>query len=62
MRTDAVRARPGDLVPTVPPGLTSDQTLVEQIHAGSERAFEAFFDRHHRPVLAFCRHMLGSSH
>jgi RNA polymerase sigma factor (sigma-70 family) len=40
--------------------LASDERLVEQVRAGSERAFEAIFDRHHRPVLAFCVHMLGT--
>jgi RNA polymerase sigma factor (sigma-70 family) len=40
--------------------LASDERLVALVRAGSERAFEALFDRHHRPVLAFCRHMLGS--
>jgi RNA polymerase sigma factor (sigma-70 family) len=37
-----------------------DQRLVEAVNAGSERAFEALFDRHHPHVLAFCRQMLGS--
>ena len=60
MRTDAALGRTGDLVPTAVLRLASDQRLVEQVHAGSERAFEALFDRYHRPVLAFCRHMLGS--
>ena len=27
---------------------------------GDERAFEALYDRHHRALLGFCRHMLGS--
>ena len=27
---------------------------------GSDAAFEAIFERHHRAVLALCRHMLGS--
>jgi RNA polymerase sigma factor (sigma-70 family) len=40
--------------------LASDERLVEHIRAGSEAAFEALFDRHHRGVLGFCRHMLGS--
>src|SRR4051794_33097960 len=40
--------------------LASDERLVEHIRAGSETAFEALFDRHHRGVLGFCRHMLGS--
>lgn len=50
-----------DLVPVTPLRLASDDRLVESVRAGSERAFEALFDRHHRPVLAFCRHMLGST-
>jgi len=40
--------------------LASDQRLVEQVRGGSERAFEVLFDRYHRPVFAFCRHLLGS--
>jgi RNA polymerase sigma factor (sigma-70 family) len=40
--------------------LASDERLVEQVRAGSERAFEAIVDRHGRPLLAFCRRMLGS--
>jgi len=38
----------------------SDERLVEHARAGSLTAFEVLFDRHRRPVLAFCRHMLGS--
>jgi RNA polymerase sigma factor (sigma-70 family) len=59
MRTNAVLTRRGDFVPAVL-RLASDQRLAEQVHAGSERAFEALFDRHHEPVLIFCGHMLGS--
>src|SRR3954470_13008093 len=40
--------------------LASDERLVERVRSGSEAAFEAIFDRHHRGILAFCRHMLGS--
>src|SRR4051794_29224598 len=40
--------------------LASDERLVEMLRGGSEPAFEALFDRHHRGVLGFCRHMLGS--
>ena len=36
--------------------------MVEQVQAGSARAFEEIYDRHHRGILAFCRHMLGSRH
>jgi RNA polymerase sigma factor (sigma-70 family) len=34
--------------------------LVEGVRGGSEAAFEALFDRYHRGVLGFCRHILGS--
>jgi RNA polymerase sigma factor (sigma-70 family) len=40
--------------------LASDERLVDMLRGGSEAAFEALFDRHHRGVLGFCRHMLGS--
>ena len=29
---------------------------------GDEGAFEAIYERHHAPLLSFCRHMLGSLH
>lgn len=41
--------------------VASDERLVAQVRAGSERAFEAIFERHRRGVLAFCRDMLGST-
>jgi RNA polymerase sigma factor (sigma-70 family) len=37
-----------------------DDWLVARIRAGDQRAFEAVYDRHHRRLLAFCRHMLGN--
>jgi RNA polymerase sigma factor (sigma-70 family) len=40
--------------------LARDVRLVEQIRRGNEAAFEVAFERHGPPVLAFCRHMLGS--
>jgi RNA polymerase sigma factor (sigma-70 family) len=39
----------------------SDERLVEQIRRGNEDAFEVVYDRHHRGILAFCRHMLSSA-
>jgi len=39
----------------------SDEHLVDRVRAGSAPAFETLFDRHHRPLLAFCHHMLGSA-
>jgi RNA polymerase sigma factor (sigma-70 family) len=61
MRTDVVAADRRDLLlPAAVLRLASDQRLVEQVHAGSEQAFEVLFERHCRPVLAYCRHLLGS--
>ena len=37
-----------------------DDRLVDQLRRGHEAAFEVIYDRHHRGVLSFCRHMLGS--
>jgi RNA polymerase sigma factor (sigma-70 family) len=41
--------------------VASDEHLVARVRAGSAAAFEALFDRHQRSLLAFCRHMLGST-
>ena len=38
----------------------SDDSLVAQVRAGNDAAFEAIFNRYARGVLAFCVHMLGS--
>jgi RNA polymerase sigma factor (sigma-70 family) len=37
-----------------------DERLVEQIRRGNDVAFEVAYERHHRGILSFCRHMLGS--
>src|SRR5829696_2926601 len=37
-----------------------DDRLVEQVRRGNDAAFEAIFDRYHRGILAFARHMLSS--
>jgi RNA polymerase sigma factor (sigma-70 family) len=39
---------------------TSDEALVARVRAGDDAAFEGIYDRYHRGLLAFCRHMLGS--
>src|SRR3954468_21589870 len=39
---------------------TRDDELVRLVRCGDESAFEAIYDRHHRGILAFCRHMLGN--
>jgi RNA polymerase sigma factor (sigma-70 family) len=60
MRRDDTSVRRRVLLPAGLLRLAPDTHLVEQVQAGSQRAFEVIFDRHHRSVLAFCRHMLGS--
>ena len=40
--------------------LLTDARLAELAAAGDERAFEVVYDRHHRALLGFCRHMVGS--
>ncbi len=37
-----------------------DERLVALVREGKGAAFEAAYDRHHRAILSFCRHMLGS--
>ena len=57
---DLDRGRHRRFIPSRLLRLASDERLVELLRGGSEAAFEALFDRHHRGVLGFCRHMLGS--
>jgi RNA polymerase sigma factor (sigma-70 family) len=40
--------------------VASDARLVAWIREGHAAAFEALYDRHHRAILSFCQHMLGS--
>jgi RNA polymerase sigma factor (sigma-70 family) len=40
--------------------VASDAHLVALVREGKAAAFEAIYDRHHRAILSFCRHMLGS--
>jgi RNA polymerase sigma factor (sigma-70 family) len=39
--------------------LASDERLVALVRAGNKAAFETLYDRHHRALLSFCRHMLA---
>jgi len=52
---EPARSRPGRLLRTL-----SDERLVARIRSGDEAAFEVVYDRYHRDLLSFCRHMLGS--
>jgi RNA polymerase sigma factor (sigma-70 family) len=60
MEAHAVPRPHAGLVPQRLLRLADDDRLVALVRAGNERAFEAIYDRHHRPILSFCRHMLGS--
>jgi RNA polymerase sigma factor (sigma-70 family) len=40
--------------------MLGDERLVEQIRRGNQAAFEVAFERHHRGILSFARHMLGN--
>jgi RNA polymerase sigma factor (sigma-70 family) len=40
--------------------VAGDDKLVTLVRAGRADAFEAIYDRYHRQILSFCRHMLGS--
>jgi RNA polymerase sigma factor (sigma-70 family) len=39
-----------------------DDRLVARVRAGDQQAFERIVDRYERPLLSFCRHMLGRAH
>ena len=41
-------------------GRLDDRRLAELAAEGDERAFAVLYDRHHRALLGFCRHMLRS--
>ncbi|MGH2804649.1 MAG: RNA polymerase sigma factor, partial [Thermoleophilaceae bacterium] len=41
-------------------GRAGDRRLAALAAGGDEAAFEAIFERHHRGLLSFCRHLLGS--
>src|SRR4051794_2971082 len=40
--------------------LLDDDRLAGEVGKGNETAFEVLYDRHHRGLLSFCRHLLGS--
>ena len=41
-------------------GKLDDERLATLVARGDESAFAALYDRHHAPLLAFCRHMVGN--
>ena len=43
-------------------GLLGDERLAEHVRRGSHAAFEALYERHHRGIFAFCRHLVRSNH
>src|SRR3954469_23784031 len=40
--------------------LLDDDRLSREVAKGNEAAFEVVYNRHHRGLLSFCRHLLGS--
>src|SRR5919199_3273044 len=62
MEAQSVPRSGGFLLPRSPRLLAplGDDRLVEQVRRGNDAAFEAIYDRHHRGILSFCRHMLAS--
>ncbi len=46
--------------PLIPLSKLDDVRLCARAGAGDGAAFSALYDRHHRALLAFCRHMLGN--
>jgi DNA-directed RNA polymerase specialized sigma24 family protein len=40
--------------------LVSDEQLVARVRKGDPEAGRVIFQRHHKPLLAFCRHLLGN--
>ena len=50
------RSLPGRLLRTL-----SDERLVARVRLGDQAAFEVVYDRYHRSLLSFCRHMLGNA-
>jgi RNA polymerase sigma factor (sigma-70 family) len=44
----------------IPLSKLDDGRLTARIGEGDAAAFAALYDRHHAPLLAFCRHMLGN--
>ena len=51
---------PGRLLRPPARRLSQDEALVAAVRAGDEGAFETIFDRYHRALLSFCRHMVGN--
>lgn len=64
MPTAAIRHRDASGVRKPRPllALLADDRLVDHVRRGSHAAFEELYERHHRGMLAFCHHMLGSRH
>ena len=59
VNSEATVARPRLRLPQPLLALSSDERLVRELRAGSERAFEVLFDRYSRPLVAFCRQLVG---
>lgn len=60
MEASALRMGQSGRIRLVPPRMLSDEALVGAVRAGDRRAFELLFDRYHKRLLSFCRHMLAA--
>jgi len=59
MEASALRAGRAVGPPRLVLRAAGDERLIARIRAGDDRAFEILFERYERPLLSFCRHMLG---
>jgi RNA polymerase sigma factor (sigma-70 family) len=55
-------ANPGRVLASLQRGHRTDEQLARAAGRGERGAFEALYERHHRPLLSFARHMLGRMH
>lgn len=60
MPAASVARQPGLPLPRRLLSAAGDSRLVEQLRAGNQAAFQVIYDRYHRPLLGYCRHLLGS--
>src|SRR5215213_794435 len=59
---EAQVANPGRVLASLQRGHRTDEQLARAAGRGERGAFEALYERHHRPLLSFARHMLGRMH
>lgn len=60
MSTASVSRQPTVPLPRRLLAAAGDDRLVEQLRRRNQAAFEVIYDRYHRPLLGYCRHLVGS--